>query len=235
MTKDPADSERDRSANLADEALAIAELGAVGLASLVPAGGLLAHLLGKIERNRDRRQRDLLTATHEALETVKGRVDELFTQSDDFEVLIEEVIEKAARRKELDKRDYYAAAVANSAAIGHPDPREIFRMIDTLERLRESHLWLLRSLLYVRADSDDPADFFPSSFEAEFAKVVPESRLRSIKDDWRDLEGHGLAMAFPSISMSGPGARNFRSHVTDLGRRFDQFVTLPYEDVHPPA
>ena len=203
-----------------DMAVEAAEAGATGLALFLPPASLLALVLGKIERNRQRRQRELLQATHEKLEQVRERVDHDFVESDDFEELVEEVIEKGQRRKELEKRDYYVAVVANSALPDHPDPSDIHRMIDTLERLRVSHLWLLGALLTAKSPEADPGDYLPSSFETEFAKVVSPERLRVIRDDWRDLEAHGLVTAFPSGTLSSAGARNFRSHVTELGRRF---------------
>lgn len=219
--------------DLADRLVTVAEAGATGLALMLPPASLLALLLDKIETNRQRRQGELLTSTHNALERVKERIDNDFVRSDEFEGLVEEVIEKGSRRKELDKRDYYASLLASAAQPGRPDANDLDRMIDVLERLRPPHLWLLGALL---RDYPSPPESYgmPSSFEQEFKRAVPGVDIDQVKRDWRELEATGLVAGYPSGTMTQDGARNFRSRVTEFGRRFHQFVILPYTDVHPP-
>jgi hypothetical protein len=57
----------------------------------------------------------MIQLMHHALESVRDRVDHDFVESDDFESLVEEVMEKANQRKEIDKRAYYAALLASAA------------------------------------------------------------------------------------------------------------------------
>jgi hypothetical protein len=214
-----------------DAALDIAEFGAAGAALVVPPAALLAVVLGKITRSRTRRQAELLASLSDALEAVKDRVDHEYVESDDFEALVEEVVEKGMRRKEIDKRDYYAALLASAALPGRPDENELDAMVDTLEALRKPQLWLLGALLGDYTWPDEPSPFGPS-FQQEFVSKTGAD-WGAVQRDWRLLEQHALAGGIPSGVMSGAGARQFRGRVTDRGVLFHQFITLPYADVHP--
>lgn len=99
-----------------DATLEIAGAAATGLALLVPPASLLAVVLRKVEGSRQRRQRDLLRSMAESLEAVRSRLDDDFVKTEEFEELVEEIVEKGQRRKELEKREFYAAIVANAAS-----------------------------------------------------------------------------------------------------------------------
>ncbi len=198
----------------------------------MPGISLVGWMLGKITASRDERTASLYKAMGDAIDAVRADVDVEFVKSVEYEALTEEILEKGTRRREIDKRDYYAAAFANAALPARPPEAERYRFIDTLERLREPHLWLLAALLKDYAWSDRGPGM--GGFDSAFKEAVPEADMDAIKLDWRDLEAAGLVQGYPGGIMTSEGARNFRARVTDLGRRFHQFVVLPYSDVHPP-
>jgi hypothetical protein len=209
-----------------------AEVAGAGLALAGGGGlGLVAYLYARIRDGRGERDAQLRAEMGKAIDSLRSDIDSAFVETDEFEALTEEILEKGARRRELNKREYYAAAFANSALPSRPSEAERYRLIDTLERLREAHLWLLAALLRDYTWPDDSGS--SSGFEQEFKKAVPEANMEAVKLDWRDLEAVGLLAGFPSGMMSSGGARNFRARVTELGKRFHQFVVLPYADVHP--
>lgn len=227
--------DHEESRSLIDQAAAIGEAGA----ELLAAGGLpgvsfVGWMMGKIRASRDDRTASLHRSMGAAINAVREHVDTEFVKSAEYEALTEEILEKGARRREIEKREFYAAAFANSALPERPAEAERYRMIDTLERLRAPHLWLLAALLREYRWPDDGGGI-GGGFEQEFKKAVPEADLAAVRLDWRDLEAAGLVQSFPSGMMTTEGARNFRARVTDLGRQFHQFVTLPYGDVHPVA
>ena len=108
-----------------DRAAAMGEAGAELLAAGgVPGISFVGWMLGKIRASRDVRIASLYSAMGDAIDTVRSDIDVAFANSDEFEALTEEILEKGARRREVDKRQYYAAAFANSALPGRPPEAE---------------------------------------------------------------------------------------------------------------
>jgi hypothetical protein len=213
-------SERDREDWVVDRGLDLVEAGAAVGALAVPATSLLALVLGKIPRSRQRRVEAMAVAASDALEAVSDRLDRDYVLAEEFQGLVEEVMERADRKREQDKREAYAAILVNAALPGRPDEETLQRMVDTLEDLRVRHLRLLAVIMRTH----DPT----SSFKQEFLSAV--SNWDTAVLDWGDLERAGVVSVMPSDVNGADAAGVFRSRVTSFGRLFHQFVVLPPSD-----
>jgi len=97
----------------------------------------------------------------------------------------------------MDKREYYAALLANAALPGRPDTNTLESMVDTLESPRKPHLWLLAALLGSYDWSEPPLPYGGG-----------------VERDWRVLEQQGLVSPIPRSGMSQEGARQFRAFLS---------------------
>lgn len=196
------------------------------LAQVIPgAGGFIAELISNIPRDRQRRQQEFLEELARQLDEVRDRLDEEFVRSEEFAALTEEVIEKANRRREMDKRTYYAALLANTVTPARPSADERWRMLDVLERLRPEHL----RLLSVAATTTDgaPADMYTGGVDDVLRNVMPGVDLDAVHMAWGDLADLSILQAFPSGTMSRVGASNLAVRLTEFGRRFHAFIAPP--------
>lgn len=206
--------------------------------SLVPVvGGLLAQLINELPRDRARRQEQFLGRLATAVTDLGTRVDADFVRTEEFAAMTEEVVEKAARRREMEKRDYWAAALANTATHARPSEEMRDRMVATLERLRKPHLRLLKVITDTTRSPREEEMSMPlgGSVQQTLQELIPNVLIETLKMEWADLSAEQLVGGFPAGMMTGGGAWNLRGHLTDYGKRFLQFVTLPYTDVNPPS
>jgi hypothetical protein len=222
--------------SLAKDVIAVGGAAATAGSVVAPPLSVLAGALMLAEHLRERRQVETRQSIEAALESVKDEIDRDFVRTEEFAALAEEVAEKATRRREMEKREFYAAVVANSATPSRPTEEQRFRFITTLERLSESQLRLL-SLFAATPGRTSVGGMEYSGVQTEIIAVMPEaeSRWDEVMVDYRALEREGPLRGFPSGTMNASSASNLRSLLTDLGRQFHQFVVLPYSDVHPPT
>lgn len=216
-----------------DAALAIAAT-VVQAAPFV--GGMIGQILSEIPRDRQRRQEQFLRELAQAVEGLGEHLDAEFVRTEEFAVMTEEVIEKGSRRRELAKREYYAAALANTAIHARPPEVSRDRMIAVLEQLSLPHLRLL-ALIDQTVKSPREEDLgapIGGSVKQTLQELLPDVPIEVVKMEWEDLESQHLMQPYPAGMMSGGGAWNLRGHITDFGRQFLQFIRLPYGDVHPP-
>lgn len=223
--------ERDRFARDLDESSArdhVLALGSAALSTLPVAGPLLDHVIReRIPTNRWRRIVELARSLEDALGRVETRLDGDFVQTDELADLVEEVLESASRRGSDGKREYYAAALANSLTIERPDAGERERMLDVLDELRPAHLRLLAGIARTH---DLPPGMKPqSSLRPVVSALVPSVPEEQWLMDWGDLERLGILPSFPSGMMTAEGTRNIAGRITPFGQRFVGWISADEE------
>lgn len=218
--------ERSRLASEVDEPSArdhVLALSSAALSSLPIAGPLLHHVISeRIPTNRWRRIVELATKLEAGLGGLEARVDRDFVQSDEFADLVEEVLESASRRDSDGKREYYAAALANSLTVDRPDAEERERMLDVLDELRPAHLRLLAGV--ARTHDYPPGISGSSSMAPVVSAIVPGTPEEQWRMDWADLERLGVLPTFPSGMMTGEGTRNIAGRIPPFGQRFVAWI-----------
>jgi hypothetical protein len=60
----------------------------------------------------------------------------------------------------------------------------------------------------------------------------PDVSFELLRIDWGDLQRAGLVENSPIPESGRDGYAKF---ITEYGLRFDSFVRMPYDDVHPPS
>lgn len=195
--------------------------------SAVPVfGGPVAEVISRIPTDRQRRQDEYLRKLGSRVEALGASLDEDYVRSEDFAILAEEILEKVARRRELEKMDAWANALANAASGAWEGEDDLWRMVDILERLRPQHLHLLALLASIERHSD-PVPWSKrdgsqgGSIEDRWREGFGEPSPR-MRDDWDDLQRDGLLFAWP-IPID-PQFTDLRASVTPLGERFIAFV-----------
>lgn len=195
-------------------------------AQLVPVvGGFFGSVLDRVVRKRAMRQQAFWERIGRAVDELDGRLDVEFVASDGFDELVEDVLERLQSRQEMEKRDYYAAAITNAATGAWPDGVERARFMATLGDLRLSHLLLLATV--ERTTDGAPAEVSMGGVEVTLQAVLPGADLAQVRLDWGDLTRAGLLQSYPSGTMSRQGMTNLRVRLTELGLCFAEFIREP--------
>jgi hypothetical protein len=153
---------------------------------------------------------------------VSERIDDEFVRSEESATLTEEVLEKADRRRDLEKREHYAAALGNAATPSRPAEDERWRMLDALEQLRPGHLRLL-SVVATTTDGAPP-DLYAGGIDTVLANVMPDADSEAVRMAWGDLADLNILQSYPSGTASREGLTNLTVRLTDFGRRFHAFI-----------
>lgn len=190
-------------------------------AQLIPIwGGFLGALFATIRRRRVQTQNDFLVELAQQLDAVKGQLDE-FVRGDEFAAFAEEVFEKGQRHREVEKRRYYAASLANTARPGRPEAELRWRMLDVLEQLRPNHLRLLAAV--AGGVGGPPAEMHTRHAAEVLGRLLPDLGDRPDLL-WLDLLrlnvfGEGLATL--------DGGQNLPFALSAFGSLFVAFIEPP--------
>lgn len=201
--------------------------GVLAIMQAVPFGGAFAQLLGdKIPSRRQRRYEAAVKAIAHAIGQLSDRIDEAAIGSDQFADLVEDVMERLETRRAAEKRDNYAAVLANALTPARPDPEDQERMLATLDELRPAHLWLLRQLMVTTYDTSDLQDDHINQYDLLAALNTRGANLEAVERDWADLVRHNILEPHPGSFVGRHGAADPRSLMTPFGLCFFAFVTL---------
>ena len=191
-----------------------------GSSGIPVVGPLVAILLDKyMPEERARRLITFVQDLKERLDEVADEIDTRFTRSPEFEGLVEEVLETVMRRRSEAKQRHYAGAIASSAVKGRPDEDERFRLLDTLDRMRESHVRLLE--YFARVSYTNLA-----TFDAVSPRVAEDLgiQLDALRRDWEDLATWHLVRLQGHDGREPRDTRIPTAEVSDYGRAFLRFV-----------
>jgi hypothetical protein len=191
-----------------------------GSSGIPVVGPLVAILLDKyMPEQRARRLITFVQDLKERLDEVADEVDERFTRSPEFEGLVEEVLETVMHRRSEAKQRHYAGVIASSALKNRPDEDERFRLLDTLDRMRESHVRLLE--YFARVPYTNLA-----TFESLGAHISQEVQLQpdALRRDWEDLATWHLVKPESREPNEARTTRVPSAEITNYGRAFLRFV-----------
>jgi len=156
------------------------------------------------------------------LEEEQDRIDREFVKSEQFAALVEDVLDSAQRRRNVEKHRCYAALVAGSATHARPDEEERDRLLSTLDRLGLPDL----RLLHVIATTTEPP---PGMWAGGVSHVVKSKMSVSDEDlgeQWGNLAAVNVVGTYPGGTMTAAGAGDLAGRLTPFGRRFVEFIQV---------
>lgn len=217
-----ADADRDLEATPArDHALA------VGLAALnaVPvAGGTIATLISEyVPRQKQQRLVRFVEDLGERLSAQQERVDQEFVRTDEFQTLFEDALDRVQLRRNEEKFEYWARLILGAAGKERPPRADRQRFVDTLDRLRLTHLQLLH---LVATTTQGRPDLYAGGISDTLAWKMPNAVMEEVRRDWDDLARENILNAYPSGMMTASGAGNLAAHVTTYGQQLVRLLEL---------
>ena len=191
------------------------------VASLVPVlGGAVSNLInGYANHRQQQRVAEVLIGLSQRIRDTQSRVDEEYVRSEDFEDLLGEALQRAARERSEDKRRIYRDFLASDMTAPAGSYDEKLRFLRTLEELQPDHLRVLKALM---ADDDQAAS--GSGIGSQIQTL--QERLPGIgRDQILELVDQLNRMALTNMQslmtiMTASGARRLSHAITPYGQRF---------------
>jgi hypothetical protein len=201
---------------------------ALGVVSAFPViGPVLAEVLGnEVQAARERRLEDLLERIAEDIEEMRQDLD-AHLADDTFTETVEAAVEAAMRSSEARRRSAYAALIVNSLTPSRPSEEERLFFLDMVGRSRTLHL---RVLMVANQTTVAPEGFYAGSPISVLMPRLPGVDRDLVRLAWNDLWAWGMVnsdWSAMNATMTREGAGNVSARLTDVGRRFLRFVTMP--------
>jgi hypothetical protein len=204
---------------------------AIGLAALnaIPvAGGTIATLISEyVPREKQERMKRFVQDLGERLSREQARVDQEFVRTDEFQTLFEDTLDRVQQRRNEDKFEYWASLVTGVVAKERPPRADRDRFVDTLDRLRLSHLQLLH---VVATTTTARPGLYMGGVSDTLTWKLPATPIDEIRRDWDDLARESVLQSYPSGLMSAEGAGNLTVRVTPYGQQFIRLLQLEKTD-----
>lgn len=194
-------------------------------------GGPAASAVSEVRRSLDRRQAERLAAVVDDLNATLGaladRVERDLGADGQFALFLEAAIESAATARNAEKLRFYVALMARSATIDGPEELQRTLLLDTLDRLRYSHL----ALLHAVATGPKPernSDYYK---EGTPCYVAIRAAMPGIDDVflhrvWEDMVALGLLTSWTDYIVTEESPIDQPGEpVTRYGREFLDFVS----------
>ena len=184
----------------------------------LPFGGSVAQLLTDyLPQKKQRRLVEFVQELGREWQTHRDRLDEDFIRSDEFDRLVEDVMDRVQQVRSQEKQAYFAAILAGFATPERPDEAERQRILDTLDGMRPRQM---RILAVISETTEPPPGLYAGGVMATLKWKMPDLEDAVIRDEWDALAGLGVVGGYPSGTMTAQGAGNLRGRVTPYGWRY---------------
>lgn len=192
----------------------------VSLAALqaLPLGGSVAQVLTDyLPQKKQRRVTAFLQELGREWQTHRDRMDQEFIRSDEFESLVEDVIDRVAQVKSQEKQAAFAAILAGFTTPERPNDAERQRLLGTLDDVRPRQM---RVLAVISQMNEPPPGLMAGGVMETLKWKVPDLDEATIREEWDELARLGVVAGYPSGTMTAQGAGNLQARVTPYGWRF---------------
>jgi hypothetical protein len=226
MTQDPEDDLTEQAGRL-DETPAADRAFALGLAGLqlVPLiGPVMATFISEVvPRRKQARLVGFVQDLTREFEAEHERIDSEFVRTDEFDRMVEDVLERVQTVKNEDKLGFWAALLAGVAASDRPKKSDRDRMIETLDGLRTDNLRLLH---VIATTSEGPPGIIAGGVGTTLEWKLPDVPNDEARRLWAELTAAGLVGGYPSGTMTAQGMGMLVAHLTPYGRELVRLLRL---------
>lgn len=228
--------------NALDHATTAAKI-AVGLLPLV--GSTLSEILNKTATTIvNARTEEWYIAVVKTFEDLYDKVDnstlpspEVLFENEKFITALLTATQATAKTHQKEKKEALRNAVINSALPDSPDDDLQLMFLNSINVLTPSHLKLLKFVTdptkWATEHSISFRDLAAGSFKDVIDTAFPElARRPEFRDRLaKDLTDLGLAnLDVGSYAAISSGRSLFATRITEMGKTFLQFITLPFEE-----
>lgn len=221
----PADA-IEQAANFGELASTVMAAGA-GLAHPIASAvlGVIGYAIGSF--GAERKMQRIISFVNEVQERVTqidSQISADYVRSDEFAELTEQVLEEVASERNEEKRQLYAAFLADVTASPSAQPYdERIKFIRVLSELQGDHLRILKAYMQPPNYS---TNVVVGSIRQTLEERLPGMRTKHIEElvrelgDMRILDSGGIG-----TMMTGRGAQELQNRITPLGQRFTKYLS----------
>lgn len=201
----------------------VAELASF-VSSLLPViGGPVSNVISGFTIDRKfNRVRDVLVGLATELSEIRSEVAEDYVRSDEFEELLEKTLRQIADERNEEKRDLYRKFLVGAITSPGDTYDQQIRFLRTMEELQGDHITVLKA--FIQAPGSNPG--IMGSVMGTLKNRIPDFDEHHIKDLVSELvDMRVLVDANVGITMTGKGAEQLASRITQYGSRLTAYIT----------
>ena len=189
-----------------------------GPVSNVLSGMSLGRKLGRVS--------EVLEGVASDLADFKSDVSEQYVRTEEFEDLLEQTLRRAGEERSEEKRRMYRAFLSGAIeSPGEPYDEQI-RMLRTFDELQPDHLRLLKALSK-RPDREPGMIGSPIQTLRERLPEFDNARVEELVAQSNTMRVTKLGTL--QVMMTGRGAADLRSAITEYGQRLLNYISEPSE------
>jgi hypothetical protein len=202
--------------------------------SAAPFAGAIASLMSDyIPNSRVARLEEFAEQIAQDLLRLQDRIDEDYLLTDDFAFLFEQSFRGVAQYPQREKLEAFRGILINSAIQDDLAEEEKEFFLNLVMNLSVLHIRILKFMAYPEdhlSQAGIPIDQIQGGFSHFFPKAIPGVDIAIIRSAFADLYRYGLINTDQSIfgtMTAGQGLELLRGRVSDLGKSFIQFCSVP--------
>jgi hypothetical protein len=211
------------------------EMVAIALEAVPAVGGVLAGIATAIiSKRQNRRLNDFLIALARDLRELRDRVNTVFTQTDNFQDLAEDLFSKVAETRQPDKIEAFRAIFLNTILSGRPNYDEAVEIADLINRWQARHVILLRILADpLSADQQmsgavGPGGGIATSINQILGRLLPHWDDDQLDRTWKDLYDDQIHRTpGTKVMMTDRGIHQLENRLTDFGKKVARYISAP--------
>lgn len=185
-------------------------------------GGPVSNVLSGMSFGRKlERVREVLDGLGNDLREFKSKVSEEYVKTGEFEDLLEQTLKRVGEERNKEKRHLYKAFLIDAIELpGEPYDEQI-RLLRTFEELVPDHLRILNALL----QEPRPDPVIMGSPIQTLCERLPDFQEQRIVELIAQLNSMRITdMSGIKVVMTGRGAADLRSSITDYGKRIFSYI-----------
>lgn len=202
----------------------VADTGAF-VASLLPipwlAPAISSILSGYSNSRKISRIHDVLRQLNNDLADFKSEAAEKYVETEDFQDLVDETLQRAASERNEEKRRMYARFLAGAIETPGEPYDDQLKLLKELEGLHSEHLLIFKAMLQTPdPDSNVYMGSTMGTLETRLSEI-PRSRLH---EHVTDLTDRRLIKGIGNVTVTGQTAIDLRNQFTPLGKRLLRYL-----------
>jgi hypothetical protein len=202
------------------------EIVAIALEAVPYVGGVLSSTASYfLDMRKNQRLNDFLTDLAEELQSVKDQINRDFAKSEEFQVLTEDILSKAAETRQQEKLDALRAIFLNTVLADHPSYDATAEIIDLVYSWQTRHIILLKILDNPLVADEQmegvvgPGGGLVTSIRQILGRLLPEWDEDQIDRTWQDLYDRQIHRTQGTRTMiTDQGIHQLEGRLTDFGR-----------------
>ena len=198
-------------------------------------GGFLASSASYyIQQRKNARLNDFLLDLAERVSEIQEYINQDFVSTDDFNNLVEEILEAASQTRQNEKLEAFRTILINTITQSHPNYDEALEICRLVQKWEPRHIEMLKIFWDPRSADEQMGNILEkssgsfTSIMQIFSKLLPDWSQEQIERTLQDLyTDHIHGTTHLRTTITDKGFHQIEGRITDFGKRVSKYIINP--------